>query len=93
MIDGGVAVLIGVPETGARIDFAMDRFFRRRGVLKASNYGDCLPSRDFPMLVDWYKKGELLLDQLVSRKIKLEETDEGFHAMERGETLRSVIVF
>jgi S-(hydroxymethyl)mycothiol dehydrogenase len=55
-------------------------------------YGDCLPTRDFPMLTEWYLRGELLLDELVTRRIALGEVEDAFGAMERGETLRSVIV-
>ncbi len=54
--------------------------------------GVCLPTRDFPMLADWYRKGELKLDELVTSKVALGETEAAFAAMERGETLRSVIV-
>ncbi|MHB8618955.1 MAG: Zn-dependent alcohol dehydrogenase [Chloroflexota bacterium] len=89
----GVVTLIGVPGSGATMDLPMDSFFSRGGSLRVSWYGDCLPSRDFPMLADWYRQGELKLDQLVTRKIRLDETEDAFHAMERGETLRSVIVF
>jgi S-(hydroxymethyl)mycothiol dehydrogenase len=88
----GVCTLIGVPNTGTRVDLRMDAMFGRGGSLRVSWYGDCLPSRDFPMLADWYKSGELKLDELITRRIKLEETDAAFEAMERGETLRSVIV-
>jgi S-(hydroxymethyl)mycothiol dehydrogenase len=87
----GVCTLIGVPNTGTRVELRMDALFGRGGSLRVSWYGDCLPSRDFPMLANWYKSGELKLDELITRRIKLEETDEAFGAMERGETLRSVI--
>lgn len=88
----GVCTLIGVPNTGMRVEMPMEEVFSRGGSLRVSWYGDCLPSRDFPMLADWYKRGELKLDELITRRIKLEETDDAFAAMERGETLRSVIV-
>jgi S-(hydroxymethyl)mycothiol dehydrogenase len=88
----GVCTLIGVPNTGAKVELRMDALFGRGGSLRVSWYGDCLPSRDFPMLANWYKTGELKLDELITRRIKLEETDGAFAAMERGETLRSVIV-
>ncbi|HEU0166461.1 MAG TPA: zinc-binding dehydrogenase [Chloroflexota bacterium] len=88
----GVCTLIGVPNTGVRVDLPMDDVFSRGGSLRVSWYGDCLPSRDFPMLVDWYRRGELQLDELITRRIQLAETDAAFAAMERGETLRSVIV-
>jgi S-(hydroxymethyl)mycothiol dehydrogenase len=89
----GTCVLIGVPGAGPVLDLPMQAFFDIGGSLRVSWYGDCLPSRDFPMLTDWYTKGVLQLDELVTREIGLDEVGEAFHAMERGETLRSVIVF
>ena len=89
----GTCVLIGVPGPGPRIDIEMQRFFDRGGNLCVSWYGNCIPARDFPILADWYQQGQLKLDELVSRKISLEKTEEAFNAMKRGETLRSVIVF
>ena len=89
----GVTTLIGVPNSGTSVVLPMDEIFSRGGSLRVSWYGDCLPSRDFPMLVDWYVSGELKLDELVTRRIQLAQTDDAFGAMERGETLRSVITF
>jgi S-(hydroxymethyl)mycothiol dehydrogenase len=89
----GVAVLIGVPPAGSTLTLDLQWLFSRGGALKPSWYGDCLPSRDFPMLVDWYLKGELRLDELVTRRIALDAVQDAFEAMERGETLRSVVVF
>ena len=88
----GVCTLIGVPNTGTQVELPMDKIFGRGGSLRVSWYGDCLPSRDFPLLAGWYKSGELKLDELITRRIELSETDAAFEAMERGETLRSVIV-
>ena len=64
----------------------------RGGALKSSWYGDCLPSRDFPMLIDLYQQGRLDLDGFVSEIIPLDGVEEAFHKMERGEVLRSVVV-
>ena len=89
----GTCVIIGVPGTGPTLELPLQKFFDLGGSLRVSWYGDCLPTRDFPMLANWYKQGTLLLDEVVTRKIGLEETEEAFHAMERGETLRSVIQF
>lgn len=89
----GTCVFIGVPGPGPKLELDLQRFFDLGGNLRVSWYGDCLPTRDFPLLADWYKQGELDLDALVSRKITLEETEEAFEAMKRGETLRSVIMF
>ncbi|MCY4631324.1 MAG: S-(hydroxymethyl)mycothiol dehydrogenase, partial [bacterium] len=66
--------------------------FGRGGALKSSWYGDCLPSRDFPMLIDLYLQGRLNLDGFVSETIALDEVEEAFHKMECGEVLRSVVV-
>ena len=87
----GTCVLIGVPDPTMRLDLPIQQFFGLGGALRVSWYGDCLPSRDFPMLADWYRRGDLDLDRAVTRVITLDETEPAFEAMERGETLRSVI--
>lgn len=89
----GTCVFIGVPGPGPTLNLELQRFFDIGGKVCVSWYGDCLPTRDFPMLADWYRLGQLNLDGIVSRTISLEEVDDAFEAMERGETLRSVIVF
>ncbi|HRA34705.1 MAG TPA: S-(hydroxymethyl)mycothiol dehydrogenase [Acidimicrobiales bacterium] len=88
----GTVVQVGVPNPEMRIDLPMIDFFGRGGRLKPSWYGDCLPSRDFPMLVDLYLQGRLDLDRFVSETIGLDGVEEAFHRMERGEVLRSVVV-
>ena len=75
-----------------KIELPMIEIFGRGGTLKSSWYGDCLPSRDFPMLIDLYLQGRLELDLFVSETIGLDEVEEAFHKMERGEVLRSVVV-
>jgi S-(hydroxymethyl)mycothiol dehydrogenase len=89
----GTCVLIGVPGPGPTLTLELQRFFDLGGHLCVSWYGDCLPTRDFPLLAEWYRQGQLKLDEVVSRTVSLDEVDEAFAAMERGETLRSVIVF
>ena len=88
----GTVVLVGVPNPEMKIELPMIEVFGRGGTLKSSWYGDCLPSRDFPMLIDLYLQGRLDLDRFVSETISLDEVEEAFHAMERGEVLRSVVV-
>jgi S-(hydroxymethyl)mycothiol dehydrogenase len=88
----GTLVQVGVPTPEMRIELPMIEFFGRGGQLKPSWYGDCLPSRDFPMLIDLYLAGRLDLDRFVSETISLEDVEEAFHRMERGEVLRSVVV-
>jgi S-(hydroxymethyl)mycothiol dehydrogenase len=88
----GTVVQVGVPDPNMRIELPMIEFFGRGGALKPSWYGDCLPSRDFPMLIDLYLSGRLDLDRFVSETIALDEVEDAFHKMERGEVLRSVVV-
>jgi S-(hydroxymethyl)mycothiol dehydrogenase len=89
----GTVVQVGVPTPEMRLpDLPMIEFFGRGGALRPSWYGDCLPSRDFPMLVELYLQGRLDLDRFVSETIALDEVEEAFHKMERGEVLRSVVL-
>lgn len=87
----GVCVVVGVADQQAELQLPVAKFFDIGGSIRVSWYGDCLPTRDFPLLADWYSQGQLDLDRVVTRVITLEESEEAFHAMERGETLRSVI--
>jgi S-(hydroxymethyl)mycothiol dehydrogenase len=88
----GTLVQVGVPSPDMKIDLPMIEFFGRGGALKPSWYGDCLPSRDFPMLIELYLQGRLDLDRFVSETIDLDQVEDAFHKMERGEVLRSVVV-
>jgi S-(hydroxymethyl)mycothiol dehydrogenase len=88
----GTLVQVGVPTPNMRIDLPMIEFFGRGGALKPSWYGDCLPSRDFPMLIDLYLEGRLDLDRFVSETIAIDEVERAFDRMQRGEVLRSVVV-
>jgi S-(hydroxymethyl)mycothiol dehydrogenase len=88
----GTVVLVGVPTPDMRIELPFQEVFGRGGALKSSWYGDCLPSRDFPMLIDLYLQGRLDLDSFVSETIGIEDVEAAFHKMEAGEVLRSVVV-
>jgi S-(hydroxymethyl)mycothiol dehydrogenase len=88
----GTLVQVGVPTPDMQIELPMIDFFGRGGRLKPSWYGDCLPERDFPVLVDLYLQGRLDLDRFVSETIPLDGVEEAFGRMERGEVLRSVVV-
>ena len=89
----GTVVLVGVPTPEMKLELPLLDVFGRGGSLKSSWYGDCLPSRDFPMLVDLHLQGRLPLEKFVSETIALGEVEEAFTKMERGEVLRSVMVF
>jgi S-(hydroxymethyl)mycothiol dehydrogenase len=87
----GTVVLVGVPTPDMKIELPLLEVFGRGGALKSSWYGDCLPSRDFPMLIDLYLQGRLDLDAFVSETIGLDDVEEAFGKMHRGEVLRSVV--
>ncbi|HEX4829942.1 MAG TPA: S-(hydroxymethyl)mycothiol dehydrogenase [Trebonia sp.] len=89
----GVVVLVGVPTPDMALDLPLLEVFGRGGALKSSWYGDCLPSRDFPMLVDLHLDGRLPLDRFVSETIAVGDVEEAFARMEHGDVLRSVVVF
>jgi S-(hydroxymethyl)mycothiol dehydrogenase len=89
----GRVVQVGVPTPDMRMpDIPMIDFFGRGGALKPSWYGDCLPSRDFPALIDLHLQGRFPLEEFVSERIALDQVEDAFHRMERGEVLRSVVV-
>ncbi|MDQ6851935.1 MAG: S-(hydroxymethyl)mycothiol dehydrogenase [Actinomycetota bacterium] len=89
----GTVVLVGVPTPDMKLELPLLDYFGRGGALKSSWYGDCLPSRDFPLLVDLHLQGRLPLEKFVSETISLDGVEEAFAAMGRGDVLRSVVVF
>ena len=89
----GTLVLVGVPTPDMKVpDLPLIDVFGRGGALKSSWYGDCLPSRDFPMLVDLYRQGRLDLDAFVTEEIGLGDVEAAFERMHGGDVLRSVVV-
>jgi S-(hydroxymethyl)mycothiol dehydrogenase len=88
----GTLVQVGVPDPSMTVELPMIELFGRGGALKSSWYGDCLPTRDFPTLIDLYLKGKIDLDGFVSETIGLEDVEEAFSRMQSGEVLRSVVV-
>jgi S-(hydroxymethyl)mycothiol dehydrogenase len=89
----GTVVLVGVPTPEMRLELPLLDVFGRGGALKSSWYGDCLPSRDFPMLIDLYLQGRLDLDAFVTETIPLDGVEAAFARMHDGDVLRSVVVF
>lgn len=88
----GTVVLVGVPTPDLEVTLPMIEIFGRGGALKSSWYGDCVPSRDFPMLVDLYRQGRFDLGAFVSETIGLGDIEQAFTKMRNGEVLRSVVV-
>ena len=89
----GILVLVGVPNPDMNIELPLIDIFGRGGSLKSSWYGDCLPTRDFPMLIDLYLQGRLDLDKFVSETIPIDAVETAFHKMKQGQVLRSVVIF
>ena len=89
----GTVVLVGVPNPTMEVTLPMIEVFGRGGALKSSWYGDCLPSRDFPMLIDLYLQGRFDLDAFVSETIGLDDVEAAFEKMHSGDVLRSVVSF
>ena len=92
-VSGSTLVLVGVPTPEMTIELPLLDVFGRGGALKSSWYGDCLPTRDFPMLVGLYQQGRLDLDAFVSEEIALDQVEEAFAKMHTGGVLRSVVLF
>jgi len=89
----GTVVQVGVPTPEMRLpDLPMIEFFGRGGSLRPSWYGDCLPERDFPLLIELYRQGRLDLDRFVSEVIGIDDVEAAFSKMTRGDVLRSVVV-
>jgi S-(hydroxymethyl)mycothiol dehydrogenase len=88
----GTVVLVGVPTPDMRLDMPLVDFFSHGGALKSSWYGDCLPERDFPTLIDLHLQGRLPLEKFVSERIGLDGIEEAFDKMHDGKVLRSVVV-
>ncbi|BDH59500.1 S-(hydroxymethyl)mycothiol dehydrogenase [Tsukamurella sp. PLM1] len=87
----GTVVLVGVPTPAMTLEMPLVDFFSRGGALKSSWYGDCLPDRDFPMLVDLYRQGRLPLERFVTERVGLGDVEESFERLHRGSVLRSVV--
>lgn len=88
----GTVVLVGVPDPSMKLELPLADVFGRGGSLKSAWYGDCLPTRDFPTMVDLNLQGRLPLEKFVSETIGLDDVEAAFGKMSSGEVLRSVVV-
>jgi S-(hydroxymethyl)glutathione dehydrogenase/alcohol dehydrogenase len=90
---GGVATVVGMTPQGQRASFDVYRLVEDGKQIRGSNYGSSVPGRDFPAIATEYLGGRLPLDLLVTDRIGLEELDDAFDAMRRGDGVRRVIVY
>ncbi len=88
----GTVVLVGVPTPTMQLELPLLDVFGRGGSLKSSWYGDCLPERDFPMLIDLFLQGRLPLDAFVTEEIGIDGIEAAFDKMSGGDVLRSVVI-
>lgn len=89
---GGTATIIGMIPVGTNIELHGPEFLMERK-LQGSNMGSNRFRVDMPRFVDFYLQGKLHLDDMISRRIKLEDVNDGLEALKTGELARSVIMF
>jgi len=89
---GGTATIVGLFAPGVRASMEGWEFFLEKQI-KGSALGSARIREDIPKLIELYMQGRLNLKDLVSQRIRLDQINEGFAAMGRGDVARSVIVF
>ena len=89
---GGHIIWLGKVDVQQDVAFRWGALMQEKRIRRVS-YGNARPRRDFPLLARAYLDGSLKLDEMISRRIALEEINDGFAALKRGETIRSVVMF
>jgi S-(hydroxymethyl)glutathione dehydrogenase / alcohol dehydrogenase len=89
---GGHVIWLGKIDVNKDVAFRWGSLMQEKRIRRVS-YGNARPRRDIPLLARAYLDGSLMLDELISRRIRLEEVNDGFAALKRGETIRSVVMF
>ena len=93
MLDwGGALVILGVPKLGATASFVVNNLYNDKTIM-GCRYGSARPQADFPMLIDWYRGGRLMLDELVSETFPLEDFASALAALHEGRVARGVLTF
>ena len=92
MRPGGQVIWLGKIDVNQDVSFRWGSLMQEKRIRRVS-YGNARPRRDFPLLARAYLDGSLLLDELISRRITLDEINDGFAALKQGKTIRSVIAF
>ncbi len=90
---GGTAVLVGMTPLGARAAFEVYPFVDGSRRILGSNYGFAEPATDFPRYAEWTLDGRLPVSRLIDRRIRLDDLEDAFSAMRRGEYTRQIIDF
>jgi S-(hydroxymethyl)glutathione dehydrogenase/alcohol dehydrogenase len=90
---GGTIVFSGLSPVGSSTNIPGATLVRQEKAVMGSYYGTCDPARDFPLFADWYEKGDLPLDRLVSHRYRLDKINEAYADMLDGTSVRGVIQF
>ncbi|HYF16506.1 MAG TPA: S-(hydroxymethyl)glutathione dehydrogenase/class III alcohol dehydrogenase [Ramlibacter sp.] len=88
----GQSIIIGVAEAGAEISTRPFQLVTGRQ-WKGSAFGGARGRTDLPKIVDWYMEGKLNIDDLITHTLQLEDINQGFELMKKGESIRSVVVY
>ena len=88
---GGTTVTAGLPHPQQQVSLQHVSLVAEERTLKGSYLGSCVPSRDIPRYVEWYRAGRLPVDRLMSERLRLEEINAGFDRLAAGESIRQVI--
>ena len=90
---GGMTVTAGLPHPDKRIQISPSLLVAEERTLKGSYLGSCIPSRDIPAFISLYQSGRLPVDKLLSHSLKLEQVNEGFERLAKGDAIRQIITF
>jgi len=90
---GGITVTAGLPHPDKRLHISPSLLVAEERTLKGSYLGSCVPSRDIPAFISLYQSGRLPVDKLLSHSLKLEQVNEGFERLAKGDAIRQVITF
>lgn len=90
---GGITVTAGLPHPSKKFELSPALLVGEERTLKGSYLGSCIPSRDIPAFISLYQTGRLPVDRLLSHKLKLEQVNEGFERLAKGEAIRQIIIF
>ncbi len=90
---GGTTVTAALPHPDAKLEISPVTLVGQEKSLKGSYLGSCIPSRDIPAYIELYKTGRLDVEKLISHRIKLEDINDGFERLAKGDALRQIILF
>jgi alcohol dehydrogenase len=88
---GGTTVSAGLPHPQQQVSFPHANLVAEERTLKGSYLGSCVPQRDIPRYIEWYRAGRLPVDRLLSERIQLEDINGAFDRLAAGASIRQVI--